>query len=288
MTGATKGIGFVTATHLLTQPEMTLIVGARGDGAPAGSVVYPLDLTSLESVRSFAAECGDAPIDALILNAGVQFNDAAQRSADGFETTFATNHLAHYLLARLMLPKIKDGGRLVLTSSGTHDPALKTGVPAPRHADAAKLANPALDPELDRSAIAAGLRAYASSKLCNLLTARSLAALPDVKARGIHVHAYDPGLTPETGLARNSPWFVRTLVWPLLPLFVPFSKSMNSLANAGRALAELSTGAVSSDRLYMSLRRAKPEWPDPSVLARDDAVAAKLWADSAEMVGLPV
>jgi hypothetical protein len=37
----------------------------------------------------------------------------------------------------------------------------------------------------------------------------------------------------------------------------------------------------------MSLRRAKPEWPDPSIMAQDDAVAAKLWADSAAMVGLP-
>jgi NAD(P)-dependent dehydrogenase (short-subunit alcohol dehydrogenase family) len=287
MTGATKGIGHVAATHLVVTPDTRLIVGARGDGAPAGCETLPLDLTSLDSVRGFAKALGDEPIDILVMNAGIQFNDVGGRSTDGFENTFATNHLAHYLLARLLLPHVSAGGRIILTSSGTHDPALKTGVPAPRHADAAKLANPDLDPDKDRSAIAAGLRAYASSKLCNLLTARSIAALPDVQARSIAVHAYDPGLTPETGLARNAPWPVRTFVWPLLPLFVPFSKSMNSLANAGKALADLSTGTVSGDRLYMSLRRAKPEWPDASILAQDDAVAAKLWADSAAMVGLP-
>lgn len=287
LTGATKGIGQVAAQCLLDVPGLALIVGARGPGAPEGCIVHPLDLTSLESVRGFADLVGKTPIDALILNAGVQFNTVSHRTVDGFETSFATNHLAHYLLARLLLPWISDGGRLILTSSGTHDPAIKTNVPKPRHANAAWLANPALDPDLDKSAIVAGLRAYVSSKLCNLLTARSLAALPEVKARRIAVHAYDPGLTPDTGLARNAPWPVRAFLWPLLPLFVPFSKSMNSVANAGKALADLSTGAVSGDRLYMSLRRARPEWPDPSILAQDDAVAAKLWADSAAMVGLP-
>ncbi|NKY60568.1 hypothetical protein [Nocardia flavorosea] len=60
----------------------------------------PLDLTELESVRAFAAavrqELAGTPIDALILNAGVVFPDAARRTTDGYETTFAVNHLAHY------------------------------------------------------------------------------------------------------------------------------------------------------------------------------------------------
>jgi NAD-specific glutamate dehydrogenase len=66
----------------------------------------PLDLASLASVRSFAASvAGGDPVDILILNAGIQ-NVTDAVSADGFELSFAVNHLAHYLLVRLLLPRI--------------------------------------------------------------------------------------------------------------------------------------------------------------------------------------
>ena len=83
----------------------------------------------------------------IMLNAGAHFSKD-QRSVDGFEMTFVTNHLSHYLLARLLLPDIAVGGRLVLTTSGTHDPAV---IPiAPRTLDPEELAFP--DPsELARS-----------------------------------------------------------------------------------------------------------------------------------------
>ncbi len=284
MTGATMGIGRATADRLIADGH-TLIIGARGSGAPDTADVRRLDLASLHSVRSFADGI-TVPLDAVILNAGMQRFDVAARTIDGFEQTFAVNHLSHYLLARLLSPRLSDGGRLIFTSSGTHDPAEKTGVPPPHHAVAARLADPASDPMADRRAMVAGLRAYASSKLCNLMTARSLAAQSGVQARGVRVYAYDPGLTPNTGLARQSPWIVRTLVWPLLPLIQPFSPMMNSLSQAASGLAGLADGSIASERVYMSLRRARPTWPDPSALARDDALCATLWADSAAMVGL--
>jgi NAD(P)-dependent dehydrogenase (short-subunit alcohol dehydrogenase family) len=289
MTGATAGFGRVAAERLLALPGNRLIIGARGAPLP-GAETLPVDLASLDQVRRFAdaveAALGEGAIDSLILNAGLQFADAAHRSADGLEMTFAVNHLAHYLLLRRLLPRIAEGGTILLTSSGTHDPAEKTIIPAPRHATAEKLAHPERDPALDKRPGDAGGRAYSSSKLCNVLTARAL--LPLVAARTITVVAYDPGATPGTGLVRAASWPVR-LAWSLPPwLLKPILRETSTLAEAGGALADLGTGALRPPpgRLYATLRGGRIAWPDPSVLARDDAVTTALWDDSARLVGL--
>jgi NAD(P)-dependent dehydrogenase (short-subunit alcohol dehydrogenase family) len=288
MTGATTGIGAAAAKRL-TGPGVRLITGARSGKGPGE--VLPLDLASLASVRGFAsavtAALGTGGIDALVLNAGGQRPDVAARSADGYELTFATNHLAHYLLLRLLAPRLNPGARVVITSSGTHDPTEKTGVPPPRHADAMRLARPDSDPELSANPVTAGMRAYSTSKLANLMTALVFAGSAEARERSLIVTAYDPGLTPGTGLVRDQMWVVRTLVWPLLPLLQPFRSGMNSLDAAGRGLADLATGAVPPPgRVYASLRKGRLTWPDPSELARDAAAAAKLWDDSAVLTGL--
>src|SRR5690606_40352251 len=59
-----------------------------------------------------------------ILNAAIRATDNTQRSEEGFQLTFATNHLAHYLLARLLWPVMATDGRVVITTSDTHDPAI--------------------------------------------------------------------------------------------------------------------------------------------------------------------
>ncbi|KWV95953.1 SDR family NAD(P)-dependent oxidoreductase [Erythrobacter sp. AP23] len=287
MTGGTRGLGRVAAQRISSLPGRK-IMGVRGDASlPPQWEGKPLDLASLASVRSFCEAIPDEPITHLVLNAGGQRATAATRTVDGFETTFATNHLAHYLLLRLVMPRLGSGAHIVITSSGTHDPREKTGVPPPRHADAELLAHPDRDPEGDRVAAVGGMRAYSASKLCNLMTARYLAATNEARAGNWSVFAYDPGLTPGTGLVRSQPWIVRTLVWPLLPLFVPFAKSMNTLAHAGRGLSELATAArAPDDRVYCALRKGRLTWPDPSELASDEAATRALWEDSAQLVGL--
>jgi hypothetical protein len=121
-----------------------------------------------------------------------------------------------------------------------------------------------------------------------LMTARTMASLPDVVTRNITVHAFDPGFIPATGLARNYPAIIRSLVLPILGLFTPFAPGMNTLAAGGEGLAGLADGSITSNRVYMALRKGKPTWPIPSSLSRDDKACAKLWADSALMVGLAV
>lgn len=287
MTGGTSGLGRVAASNLLRQPGMTLTIGARGGGVPAGATALPLDLASLASVRSFVDALPAEPIDALILNAGSQRLDVDTRTEDGFESTFATNHLAHYLILRLLLPRLADGARVVITSSGTHDPAEKTGFPPPRHADAARLAHPEIEAGLDKSPAVAGKHAYSSSKLCNLMTAMTLAAAPEAKAGRWQVAAYDPGLTPGTGLARERSWPLRTLVWPLFILAKPFISGINTATQAGRGLADLALGAMPPPgRVYAALRKGALTWPDPSELARDAEARRRLWAESERLAGL--
>jgi NAD(P)-dependent dehydrogenase (short-subunit alcohol dehydrogenase family) len=293
MTGGTGGIGGHAAQIIATEPGARLIVGARGRGrtVPAGSEVLPLDLMSLDSVRAFASavkhRLGEGKINTLVLNAGLQSPGPRQRTAEGFEVTFGVNHLAHYLLARLLLPVIADGGRLVITTSDTHDRAV-IPMMAPRTLDPRALAHPA--------GKASGPRAYAASKLCNLLTARSIAALGTVRDRKITVIAYNPGLTPGTGLvgggvSPSARAAARTIVIPLLRVISRFKPAFHPgpVDRAGQVLAEVTLGTLTppAGRLYLSLVKGQVTYPDPGKLARDDTARDFLWRESATMVGLP-
>lgn len=144
MTGGTSGFGATAAARLRRSGESRLILGVRRP-TPVGESI-PLDLAGLESVRAFATSVrerlADAPVDALVLNAGMIRADVTGRTVDGFETTFAVDHLAQYLLVRLLLPVLADGAVVVLTTSGTHDHATRAGLEPPRHADAELLAHP--------------------------------------------------------------------------------------------------------------------------------------------------
>ncbi|WP_432049841.1 SDR family NAD(P)-dependent oxidoreductase [Verrucosispora sp. NA02020] len=292
MTGGTSGLGAYALGQLTKSPGTRLLLGARGAG-PAGVETYPLDLARLDSVRSFVAavrdRLGSTAVDALVLNAGVSLTSGDERTVDGFETTFAVNHLAHYLLLRLLLPQLASGAVVALTTSGTHDPAVRTMLSStpPHHADARLLANPERDPRRDEQARAAGGRAYASSKLCNILTVRGLAAQPE--ASRLRIVAFDPGPTPGTGLLRNTPPPVR-LIWrfgtPLRALMPRF----NTVAAASGALADIASGRTVPPvgAYYARLVRGQLTWTSPSELARRDDVRDRLWRDSAELVGLPV
>jgi NAD(P)-dependent dehydrogenase (short-subunit alcohol dehydrogenase family) len=284
MTGATSGIGANAAARILAQPDIRLIIGARRrHGGPEVAEVTPLDLASLASVRTFAdavkKQLRGGHIDMLVLNAGVQTMDMTQRTVDGFEVTFAVNHLAHYLLARLLVPCMTDNGRLVITTSDTHDPAM--GVGGPKTLDPEALAHPDKRPKFSP---------YPASKLCDLLTARSFAALAEIQAPHITVIAYNPGLTLGTGLNRDAPRLLRSLMPIMLGVVSIFKPQFRSGTpeRAGEVLAQLALGEVNppAGRVYASLVRDKLTFPDPSALAQSDEARDLLWRESAAMVGI--
>jgi NAD(P)-dependent dehydrogenase (short-subunit alcohol dehydrogenase family) len=123
VTGANSGLGLVTARELARVGAKTILAArdtAKGDSAAAsmtGNVeVRKLDLQDLASVRAFAD--GVDGVDVLINNAGIMAVPYAQ-TADGFESQIGTNHLGHFALTNLLLPKVKE--RVVTVSSMMHE-----------------------------------------------------------------------------------------------------------------------------------------------------------------------
>ncbi|MFF1376799.1 oxidoreductase [Streptomyces sp. NPDC058308] len=133
ITGANSGIGYVTARELARRGARTILAcrsEERGSAAVARLLTEVpgahaefgrLDLGDLASVRKFAAAYEDTRLDLLINNAGVMALPF-RRTADGFETQFGVNHLGHFALTGLLLPRLLEapGARIVTVSSGLH------------------------------------------------------------------------------------------------------------------------------------------------------------------------
>jgi NAD(P)-dependent dehydrogenase (short-subunit alcohol dehydrogenase family) len=284
MTGGTAGFGAVAARRISDAPDTKLILGARATNDWSIEAL-PLDLARLSNVRSFVQaltkKLDGTKIDTLILNAGAQFGNTKHRTEDGFESTFAINHLAHYLLLRLLTPSLAKYATVVITTSDVHDPKLNPL--APKELDPETLAHP----NGRGTGFIPGFRAYSSSKLCDLLTARALDASTDAQMNGMRVIAYNPGLTPDTSLYRAWPWWAK-LIMASASLVRPLA-GINTVEQAGDAIADLALGSVDrpTGRIYASLVKGRLTWPDPSELAQSDTAMKELWVDSAYMVGMP-
>jgi NAD(P)-dependent dehydrogenase (short-subunit alcohol dehydrogenase family) len=315
ITGANVGLGYACARALLEDasgPSPWNVVlacrdpvraqeaverlrqAAQAAGSAARVEAMRLDLASLRSVREFANEVGqrlDAgdlpPVHALVCNAGVQSGGKQTFTADGFESTFGVNHLGHFLLVNLLLPRLAAPARVVVVSSGTHDPAKKTGVPAPAWTAPMALAKGELGPLAAEDAPRKrGQRSYATSKLANVLFSYELARrLP----AGVTVNAFDPGLMPGTGLVRDGSAPLRFLWHQVLPRILPLlrnliSPNIHTPAESGAALARLVVDPAlegASGKYFEGIR----EIPS-SVESYDSARGKELWQASAALTGL--
>jgi NAD(P)-dependent dehydrogenase (short-subunit alcohol dehydrogenase family) len=207
-----------------------------------------LDLASLASVRTFAAELTKRlstgtipPLHAVVCNAGVNPLNTKTVTADGFESAFGINHLGHFLLVNELLPVLQSPARVVVVASGVHDPAQKSGVPAPAWNSPAALAHGELGPAAaSDKTLASGQRRYSTSKLANVYFTYALASrLP----AGITANAFDPGLMPGTALMREAPALLRFIIKhiPITLLRRLFSPNVHTTQESGDALARLVT-----------------------------------------------
>ena len=242
--------------------------------------VVELDLASLASVRAAAEEllaigAEEAPLRVIVANAGLQVLSAAHASEDGYELTFAVNHLGHFLLVRLLREALVAPARVVVVSSGTHYGTFRKswGFPAPRWADPHELARPREGQ---------GRIAYSTSKLANLYFAYELARRSD-PAR-LTANAFDPGLMPATGLARDASGFQRFMWERVLPPLRHVVPGISSPEASGAALARLAVDPSLdgvTGRYYAITRDTLS-----SEASYDGARAEELWAVSEELVGL--
>src|SRR5262245_53525309 len=308
VTGGNSGIGLECARELARR-GWEVIIASRNRALSAGAVPritsesgagsaseMGLDLGSTASVRDFAREIAgrDGALRALVCNAGLQFARGPRLTPDGYETTFAVNHLGHFLLTNLLLERLIENApaRIVVVASGVHDPKMHTGMPKAAVTDFTTLAATG-GPTLDAFN---GRLAYVNSKLCNLwftyeLDRRLGSGTPPGGPRRVSVNGFDPGLVPGSGLGRDYPaalQFVWNRVLPgvarVLTQVVP---TINPAPKAGAALANLVTdpalATVSGAYFPSHSRWRKAASSDASY---DLELARDLWEHSVRMAGL--
>jgi NAD(P)-dependent dehydrogenase (short-subunit alcohol dehydrogenase family) len=274
VTGATSGIGQEAAHELAAQGARVIVAGRSEEKARQTvssirsatgnkNVDYLLaDLASLEEVRRLAAQVDERydRLDVLINNAGAVFL-RREESVDGYEMTFAVNHLAPFLLTNLLLNKLKTSApaRIINVASDAHENATL------------ELDN--LQSVNDFSI----MKAYGRSKLANLLFTYELARRLD--PHRVTANALHPGFV-STGLGSNNvPSWVGNLFKSVTGLF---ARGVEEGAETAVFLAVSPLVAGVSGKYFIDEEPARS-----SSLSYDETLARGLWKASAEMVGLP-
>lgn len=270
ITGTTHGIGRVIARELaragLTVVMLCRDVQAAGavqaeiQGVVSGSELHVVhcDLGSLASVREAAAAVRErfGPLRLLINNAGI-VSAKHRMSVDGFELTFATNHLGPFLLTHLLLDRMDaKQGRIVNTASRVHYKGRMD-----------------LECIRDPRAPYFGTTAYAQSKLANVL--HTLALARRLAGSGVTVNCLHPGVVATNLLPR---WL--QAIKPLIS-WVMFDAERGARTSLHVALARELHDV--SGRYFDENQREQ----QPAALAREIELQDRLWMRSAEWVGVP-
>jgi len=311
ITGSNSGIGRAAARKLVGDGHTVFHACRTAEGAQqaaaaaGGGVPMVCDLADLASVRQFASELQQEPgLDVLCLNSGVSPSRKAEqptRTKDGFEATIGINHLGHFYLANLVQPLLAgSGGRVVVTASGVHDPESAGGTVQGDPATGATLgdlsglgAREGGSVMVDGATSFGGAKAYHDSKLCNVLFAREASR----RWADVCVRSFNPGLITSTGLfraAREDNWLSTAIFAFVAEKLIGFAVpvEVGGARLVYMALAdedEVPSGSYLSTASPTSQAASRAEGFDEANIskeAQDDALAARLWERSAEIVGL--
>jgi NAD(P)-dependent dehydrogenase (short-subunit alcohol dehydrogenase family) len=282
VTGATTGLGLETA-RALASVGATVVLGARTEEkaeaakatileqVPGAALEHVLvDLTSLASVREAAANllARHDRLDVLVNNAGVMFTPF-ERTADGFELQFGTNHLGHFLLTALLMPAITKAApsRIVNLSSGGHrasdilwdDPNYQTR-------------------PYDK------FEAYGQSKTANILFTRELERR--FGPVGVHAYAVHPGMIV-TELGRHMTRDDRHVLAEKFKASPTGAAPQYKTVEQGAATSVWAATAPELDGAGGAYLADAEISDDDAPWTRDAEAAARLWALSEELVGQP-
>jgi len=269
ITGATSGIGEVAAQRLAGMGARIVLVArdaARGQktltrlpasGAPHS--IYYGDLSRISECKRVAAEiaAAEARIDVLINNAGALFG-TRQVTADNLEKTFATNHMAYFVLTRGLEANLLAAApaRVVSTASDAHK-------------------GYTLDfDDLQSARSYSAIRAYGRSKLCNILFTRELARR--WSGKGVSANCLHPGFVA-TRFGDGSGGFLSSVVRIAKTFAIRPEKGAETIVYLA---SSPEVAAISGEYFY----KCRPAMPTAG--GRDDAAAARLWNESAKIAGL--
>jgi NAD(P)-dependent dehydrogenase (short-subunit alcohol dehydrogenase family) len=269
VTGATNGIGKVTALELARQNYRVLITSRdatkgqqmlqelQAQNSNTVPELFVGDLSSMADVRRIAAEvCSRHPkLDVLINNAGGLF-DKRQLTVDDFEFTFAFNHLTYFLLTSLLLPSLKAVGnaRVVNVSSSGHHLAQMRWE------------------DLQYQTGYSGWRAYWQSKLMNVLFTLALARR--LQDSGVTSNVLHPGIV-NTGFGKTATGLNSILAWAAN--LVAISPEQGAQTSIYLATSPAVGGVRGQYFVKQKVARANP-------VAYDRAVQERLWALSEELL----
>ena len=282
VTGANSGIGFVTAREFARHGAQVVLAVRDTDAGDAaaerirragirGDVsVEPLDLASLESVRSLAGRF-EGTLDVLVNNAGVMAPPRRRTTVDGHELQFGTNHLGHVALTALLLPHLlkSESPRVTTVSSLAH-----------RGGDRRVLAGnteQGYDPQTS----------YAQSKLANLLFALELQRRADAAGSQLTSTAAHPGVsstrlfTSRDGMGANG--VVRAILGGFGKVFFAGPDAAAEAVLFAATVAEPGsyTGPTSLGGARGAIGPALP-----SGWATDETLAGLLWDRSEQLAGV--
>lgn len=271
LTGASRGIGRQTALQLAKlganisllvrnrEAGEKVIEEMRATGSKGRTDLFVADLSSLAEVRRVAAEYLQKHdrLDVLINNAGA-INMDREVTADGFERTFATNHLAYFLLTELLLDALKKSkpARIINVASEAH-----------------RSAKIDFDDLMQSKRSYAGFNQYCNSKLANILFTKELAKR--LEGTGVTVNALHPGVIA-SGFGRNNKgvfgFIMRNLAGPFL----------GSEESGAKTSVYLASSPEVDDKTGLYFKSCKET--QPTSAARDETLATRLWKVSEELV----
>ena len=258
ITGPTSGIGYATTLELARHGTVVL-VGRNKEklnrvqrtiqekGLNAVSIVC--DISDITSVRCAVQQIIELklPIVGLLNNAGIM-PMKAKKSAQGWDLTFATNHIGSFMMTEALIPHLPDGANVVFIASAIEDPERKPakvmGMRGGRYISAEASARGEWK---EGGSKMAGIDAYATSKQCILASTMAFAR----ETPRLHFNAVEPGITKGTSLGgEDTNAIIRFISGQIMAILPPFSKYSSTPEKSAKIITKILTDESGKSGVY--------------------------------------